>query len=336
MSSRTGSFAWFNLPLEGAGNAGRQGLSIDQHVSFNDRVLPEGLATLFWGMTFNSRTLVQVAFWFGAAHFYIWYVGRGADAYLDALPLAVPLLLVAMATSWVVGWILVPRYLLTGRRVRFGLYTLYALIVSAYLVLGIIVGDFVLSGYRVSDRSPVSLDRPALFLGVYVVVATAVILRMVSHWDDMLAAHQRDRAQAEARLSEASRVAALGRLEILVDRETVRLDIASISHLESAGDYVIVHTDKKPLMTKARLGDLADRLVPAGFVRVHRSFVVRIDAIRSRTAAALSVGHVSIPIGRSYRVGVRAAVEAAGSLGPTGGLDPSGTALENAHPHPGA
>jgi hypothetical protein len=261
-------------------------------------------------MNFNSRTLVQVAFWTGAAHFYIWYVGRDTAAYLDALPLAIPLLLVAMATSWVVGWILVPNYLLTGRRVRFGLYTVYALIVSAYLVLGIIVGEFFLTDLQVTERSPVALDRPALFLGVYVVVATAVILRMVIHWDDMLDAYQQDRARTEARIAEASRAAALGRsdtLEIIVDRETIRLDTGSISQLESAGDYVIVHSDQGQLMTKARLGDLADRLAPAGFMRVHRSFVVRVDAIRSRTASSLTLGEASIPIGRSYRAKVRAA-----------------------------
>lgn len=264
-------------------------------------------------MSFNSRTLVQVAFWGGAAHFYIWYVGRESVAYLDALPLALPLLVVAMATSWVVGWVLVPNYLLRGRKVRFGLYTVYALIVSAYLVLGIIVGEFFLSGLQVTDQSPVGLDRPALFLGVYVVVATAVILRMVIHWDDMLEAHQKDRAETEARLAEATRAAALGQhapLEIQVDRETVRLDPETISHLESAGDYVLVHATEKPLMTKARLSDLADRLAPAGFVRVHRSFVVRIGAVRSRTASTLSLADVTIPVGRSYRANVRAILDA--------------------------
>ena len=56
--------------------------------------------------------------------------------------------------------------------------------------------------------------------------------------------------------------------------------IAEVSRLSAAGNYVEVHTAAKRHLVRATLSRLAQRLDPAEFLRVHRSHLVRADAIR--------------------------------------------------------
>ncbi|NNE71394.1 MAG: LytTR family transcriptional regulator, partial [Rhodothermales bacterium] len=102
-------------------------------------------------------------------------------------------------------------------------------------------------------------------------------------------------------------------LEILVDRQVMRLDPGTITHLEAAGDYVEVHAESGRHLTKARLGELADTLEPAGFIRVHRSFVVRAGAVQRRSSTELDLGGATVPVGRSYRAAVRSVLQASGN-----------------------
>jgi len=56
--------------------------------------------------------------------------------------------------------------------------------------------------------------------------------------------------------------------------------IGEVSRLSAAGNYVEVHTAAKRHLVRATLSRLAQRLDPAEFLRVHRSHLVRADAIR--------------------------------------------------------
>jgi two-component system LytT family response regulator len=52
-----------------------------------------------------------------------------------------------------------------------------------------------------------------------------------------------------------------------------------IDWIEAAGVYVTLHVGGKELLYRAALNDLADRLDPRRFVRVHRSALVNIESI---------------------------------------------------------
>lgn len=258
-------------------------------------------------MTSVRSRAFQAAFWLLAAVFYIWYFGRSVESYVQILHVAIPLLLVAMAAAWILGDVLLPRYLLGGARWKFALYATYTLVVSAYLVLGIIVADFMWADFDVAGMTPATLDRAGLFVGVYVVVATALVIRMVDHWEDLSAQNRQavaDKALVEERLKKLTHDPDQV-LEIQVDRRTHRLNPRQITHLESAGDYVLVHTDAEKLITKARLGVLAARLTPAGFLQVHRGFVVRPGAVEAWSPTSLTIGSATIPVSRSHRQAVR-------------------------------
>ncbi|HKU13639.1 MAG TPA: LytTR family DNA-binding domain-containing protein [Steroidobacteraceae bacterium] len=86
----------------------------------------------------------------------------------------------------------------------------------------------------------------------------------------------------------------------------VRVPVEMIERLEADGDYVRLHVGQRVRLLRARLGDLADRLDPSKFVRVHRSEIVRHDLIAAirrhdsgRTFAVLSGGR-EVPVSRRY------------------------------------
>ncbi|HEY6986121.1 MAG TPA: LytTR family DNA-binding domain-containing protein [Rhodanobacteraceae bacterium] len=55
--------------------------------------------------------------------------------------------------------------------------------------------------------------------------------------------------------------------------------IGEVSRLSAAGNYVEVHTSSRRHLVRATLSRLAQRLDPTEFLRVHRSHLVRADAI---------------------------------------------------------
>lgn len=94
----------------------------------------------------------------------------------------------------------------------------------------------------------------------------------------------------------------------------VRVPVEKIERLEADGDYVRLHIGQRMRLLRARLGDLAGRLDPQQFIRVHRSEIVRHDlitALRRQTSGRTFVvleGGREIPVSRRYLSGISAAL----------------------------
>lgn len=66
--------------------------------------------------------------------------------------------------------------------------------------------------------------------------------------------------------------------------------VADVHWIEAVGYYVRLHATKTTLLHRESLDSLAARLDPAAFARIHRSSIVRVDAIR-RTRRTRSGAH---------------------------------------------
>lgn len=71
----------------------------------------------------------------------------------------------------------------------------------------------------------------------------------------------------------------LDRLVVKSGGTTRFIRVAEIDYIEGAGVYVSLHLGETTLLHRAALQDLAERLDPLRFVRVHRSAVVNIESI---------------------------------------------------------
>ena len=73
-----------------------------------------------------------------------------------------------------------------------------------------------------------------------------------------------------------------GRLERIVVKTGAKIKIIPVStiiYLEADDDYVKIHTDEGTFMKNKTMASFEEQLDPAQFVRVHRSFIVRVDHI---------------------------------------------------------
>jgi len=91
---------------------------------------------------------------------------------------------------------------------------------------------------------------------------------------------------------------------VKVDANLVNLKFDDILWMEALGDYVGFHTKEKRYVVKATLSFIDKRIERKNFVRVHRSFMVNTDKIKTIDDSSLIIGDKLIPISRGSRAGL--------------------------------
>ena len=87
------------------------------------------------------------------------------------------------------------------------------------------------------------------------------------------------------------------------DSRILRLDLDDICYIESCGDYVKIHcrSESRPLMSLCTMKYMEENLPAGDFVRVHRSYIVRLWTLDSIGNSTVCIGSKEIPIGDAYR-----------------------------------
>lgn len=166
-----------------------------------------------------------------------------------------------------------------------------------------------LSGYPTCAPGAIPLPGLASFLPRGVILGTAALLSLLG-WSQYLA----KRAAAEA--AELEPIVACPEPSekplqpcewlALAEAPHLRLRIADIVLIRSAGNYSEIVASGRAHLVRVSLTDLAHRLAPMGFIRVHRQTVVNGRQVREIRKGA--GGHrivellcgVSVTLGRSY------------------------------------
>lgn len=78
-----------------------------------------------------------------------------------------------------------------------------------------------------------------------------------------------------------------------------------ILYVEGLKDYVKIYlvTESKPIVTRMNLKSLESKLSMKKFCRIHQSFIVSLDKIKSVQKTKLLVGDLELPIGQKYAEG---------------------------------
>ncbi len=96
------------------------------------------------------------------------------------------------------------------------------------------------------------------------------------------------------------------RLELRVGQNTVFVPLDEIERIESAGNYVIVHTAKGDQLERATMNEMLKRLPPEQFTRTHRQAIVNIAWVREIRSIAPREYRVilrdgaEVPLSRRY------------------------------------
>ena len=83
----------------------------------------------------------------------------------------------------------------------------------------------------------------------------------------------------------------------------VKLKTTDIFYIEALKDYVVIHTADTRYTIHSTMKEIENKMGTAEFIRVHRSFIVRLDKIASIEFPNLTLENDKkiIPIGGSYR-----------------------------------
>ena len=85
------------------------------------------------------------------------------------------------------------------------------------------------------------------------------------------------------------------------DGKLIKLTFSEIEWIEAQRDYVLIHTPQKDYFIHSTMKRLVDRLDSSVFVRVHRSFIIRMDKISDIKDSSIVIGRKVIPVGASYK-----------------------------------
>ena len=88
--------------------------------------------------------------------------------------------------------------------------------------------------------------------------------------------------------------------------QAYRVKLADILYLEKDRNYLTVHVKDKQILIRENMSDIFDLVPAAGFVRVHKSYVVAIRHITMIEMHQLTINGEKIPIGVTYRESLRA------------------------------
>lgn len=85
------------------------------------------------------------------------------------------------------------------------------------------------------------------------------------------------------------------------NQKFVKVSISDILYAEAGNNYIHLVTANRKYSLRMSLQQLEEKIQYNPFTRIHRSFVVNINAIKSFTETEVQVDDIELPIGRSYR-----------------------------------
>ncbi len=85
------------------------------------------------------------------------------------------------------------------------------------------------------------------------------------------------------------------------DHKIYKVKLTDILYIEGLKEYVSYYTREKRIIVLQSLKSIEDSLPQGMFIRVHRSYIVPIDRIKSLDGNQVQIGDKLIPIGRSYK-----------------------------------
>jgi DNA-binding LytR/AlgR family response regulator len=84
----------------------------------------------------------------------------------------------------------------------------------------------------------------------------------------------------------------------------VKVNKSDVLWIEGLGDYVTLNTEKEKFIVHSTMHSIEQKFASSEFMRVHRSFIIRIDRINNIEDNCISYYDKFIPIGKTYRESV--------------------------------
>ena len=81
----------------------------------------------------------------------------------------------------------------------------------------------------------------------------------------------------------------------------IRVNLGEVLYMQSDTNLLFIHERDRHISTRMTIADMLATLPPDQFIRVHKSYIVALSAIRKIERHQLTVGSVVIPLAGTYR-----------------------------------
>jgi len=87
---------------------------------------------------------------------------------------------------------------------------------------------------------------------------------------------------------------------IKVDKKMMKINIEEILFVEGMKEYIKVVTSDKTYITHKSLTSLSEELPNDNFLRIHKSYLIALNKVKSIEGNRIQIASYTIPIGRNY------------------------------------
>jgi two-component system, LytTR family, response regulator len=90
-------------------------------------------------------------------------------------------------------------------------------------------------------------------------------------------------------------------LMVRSDKKLTKIFCKEISYIEAYGNYIFIHRGDNNVISKQTLTEFEKQLPSDKFIRVHKSYIISLHAIKYIEGNQVSIENKNIPIGKVYR-----------------------------------
>jgi DNA-binding LytR/AlgR family response regulator len=90
-------------------------------------------------------------------------------------------------------------------------------------------------------------------------------------------------------------------LFVKVDSRLVKIHSSDVIWIEALGDYIVINTEDSKYIVHNTMKGIESKLSSDKFLRVHRSYIVRLDKIETLDESVIVIKQKIIPIGGTYK-----------------------------------
>lgn len=90
-------------------------------------------------------------------------------------------------------------------------------------------------------------------------------------------------------------------LFIRADYSLVKIALSDILYIEGLDNYLKIHLkNAKPIVARMSMKNMIEKLPEKDFIRVHRSYIINVNSIKTVRNKVIYIDDVEIPIGANY------------------------------------
>jgi DNA-binding LytR/AlgR family response regulator len=95
---------------------------------------------------------------------------------------------------------------------------------------------------------------------------------------------------------------------IKVEKKMVKVNIGEILLIEGMKEYIKIITPEKTYITHKSLSSLTEELPADRFIRIHKSYTIALNKVKSIEGNRIQISSYTIPIGRNYSKDVKSKI----------------------------